>query len=126
MPVRRGAGHVEAVVLAGGLGSRLRPAVSDRPKPMAEVARRPFLDRKSTRLNSSHVRISYAVFCLKKKTTHLGYSSYRINFTMRPCPTPKTTIRSGSTTSRNIHTHAAGCSPQHGNGSKSRGFLTDN
>src|SRR5690554_7576005 len=29
-----------------------------------EIAKR---DRKSTRLNSSHVRISYAVFCLKKK-----------------------------------------------------------
>src|SRR3989442_2171112 len=28
-------------------------------------------DRKSTRLNSSHVRISYAVFCLKKKNTSL-------------------------------------------------------
>src|SRR5438067_13865258 len=28
---------------------------------------RPILDRKSTRLNSSHVSISYAVFCLKKK-----------------------------------------------------------
>src|SRR5690242_21542899 len=28
---------------------------------------RPFLDRKSTRLNSSHMSISYAVFCLKKK-----------------------------------------------------------
>src|SRR5690554_7351636 len=28
------------------------------------------IDRKSTRLNSSHVRISYAVFCLKKKTKH--------------------------------------------------------
>src|SRR5690606_41336474 len=27
------------------------------------------LDRKSTRLNSSHVKISYAVFCLKKKTS---------------------------------------------------------
>src|SRR3712207_5188259 len=27
----------------------------------------PFLDRKSTRLNSSHANISYAVFCLKKK-----------------------------------------------------------
>src|SRR5690554_3905179 len=27
----------------------------------------PLVDRKSTRLNSSHVRISYAVFCLKKK-----------------------------------------------------------
>src|SRR5690606_41378357 len=30
-----------------------------------------FRDRKSTRLNSSHVKISYAVFCLKKKRTHL-------------------------------------------------------
>src|SRR2546430_17388001 len=28
------------------------------------------LDRKSTRLNSSHSQISYAVFCLKKKTNH--------------------------------------------------------
>src|SRR3712207_8215549 len=28
------------------------------------------LDRKSTRLNSSHANISYAVFCLKKKTHH--------------------------------------------------------
>src|SRR5690606_41733818 len=27
-------------------------------------------DRKSTRLNSSHVKISYAVFCLKKKSEH--------------------------------------------------------
>src|SRR5690554_7380691 len=32
-----------------------------------EVERRYYRDRKSTRLNSSHVRISYAVFCLKKK-----------------------------------------------------------
>src|SRR5690554_7363985 len=30
-------------------------------------------DRKSTRLNSSHVRISYAVFCLKKKITAINY-----------------------------------------------------
>src|SRR5207249_12066880 len=30
------------------------------------------LDRKSTRLNSSHVSISYAVFCLKKKKTANG------------------------------------------------------
>src|SRR5690606_40560173 len=29
-------------------------------------------DRKSTRLNSSHVKISYAVFCLKHKITHAG------------------------------------------------------
>src|SRR2546430_3482107 len=30
----------------------------------------PEADRKSTRLNSSHSQISYAVFCLKKKKTH--------------------------------------------------------
>src|SRR5699024_12808096 len=30
------------------------------------------LDRKSTRLNSSHVSISYAVFCLKKKNKKVG------------------------------------------------------
>src|SRR5690554_7558789 len=33
---------------------------------IAKSGKRP-VDRKSTRLNSSHVRISYAVFCLKKK-----------------------------------------------------------
>src|SRR3712207_7590885 len=32
---------------------------------------RVILDRKSTRLNSSHANISYAVFCLKKKKTKL-------------------------------------------------------
>src|SRR2546430_12674503 len=32
------------------------------------------LDRKSTRLNSSHSQISYAVFCLKKKKTHTHLS----------------------------------------------------
>src|SRR3712207_7797308 len=34
------------------------------------------LDRKSTRLNSSHANISYAVFCLKKKKTNLFSSEY--------------------------------------------------
>src|SRR2546430_9824802 len=34
-------------------------------------------DRKSTRLNSSHSQISYAVFCLKKKKKTTGESSYR-------------------------------------------------
>src|SRR3989442_3410125 len=33
------------------------------------------VDRKSTRLNSSHVRISYAVFCLKKKNNLQVYST---------------------------------------------------
>src|SRR3712207_7505786 len=33
----------------------------------------PLGDRKSTRLNSSHANISYAVFCLKKKTQHVRH-----------------------------------------------------
>src|SRR5436305_8902272 len=37
----------------------------------------PVLDRKSTRLNSSHVRISYAVFCLKKKKNTRGPAAAR-------------------------------------------------
>src|SRR5438874_7476704 len=36
-------------------------------------------DRKSTRLNSSHVEISYAVFCLKKKKHYLYHKTYQVN-----------------------------------------------
>src|SRR5437773_7808739 len=36
-------------------------------------------DRKSTRLNSSHITISYAVFCLKKKTTRQCHIHRSIN-----------------------------------------------
>src|SRR5699024_11865058 len=38
-------------------------------------------DRKSTRLNSSHVSISYAVFCLKKKKYENQQDNYKINKT---------------------------------------------
>src|SRR3712207_7294491 len=38
-------------------------------KETTKYALRRALDRKSTRLNSSHANISYAVFCLKKKNT---------------------------------------------------------
>src|SRR3989442_10713872 len=45
-------------------------------------------DRKSTRLNSSHVRISYAVFCLKKKKDKRRHRSHcvyeRAVYTCRP------------------------------------------
>src|SRR3712207_7899887 len=37
------------------------------------------LDRKSTRLNSSHANISYAVFCLKKKKKSTGTNSVKQN-----------------------------------------------
>src|SRR5690349_22134220 len=36
-------------------------------------------DRKSTRLNSSHVEISYAVFCLKKKKKIINSICHRVN-----------------------------------------------
>src|SRR3712207_8920924 len=36
---------------------------------------RDFIDRKSTRLNSSHANISYAVFCLKKKNNRNSHRS---------------------------------------------------
>src|SRR5690606_42020062 len=56
------------------LAQRLEPLLqrellrSDGGAPAPSAAGRSArLDRKSTRLNSSHVKISYAVFCLKKK-----------------------------------------------------------
>src|SRR3712207_8696211 len=57
----------------GGRGAGLRAALGGAAgRPLERVrprsAGRPAADRKSTRLNSSHANISYAVFCLKKKT----------------------------------------------------------
>src|SRR5690242_21157135 len=46
-------------------------------------ALRHVLDRKSTRLNSSHMSISYAVSCLKKKTSRLTLNSARSPSAMR-------------------------------------------
>src|SRR3712207_7217341 len=44
-----------------------RDVVGQDPEGGGAIARPDGLDRKSTRLNSSHANISYAVFCLKKK-----------------------------------------------------------
>src|SRR2546428_5897977 len=48
---------------SGGSGQEGRVPAPDRPQPRGRGGG----DRKSTRLNSSHDQISYAVFCLKKK-----------------------------------------------------------
>ena len=48
----------------------LHGAAIDGHKEVAELLIAAGTDRKSTRLNSSHALISYAVFCLKKKTKH--------------------------------------------------------
>src|SRR2546427_2184784 len=48
-------------------GVDLNTAEAPDPPPRANAEFHPSGDRKSTRLNSSHSQISYAVFCLKKK-----------------------------------------------------------
>src|SRR5690606_41649900 len=45
--------------------------LSDTSRCLTHRAEPLFVDRKSTRLNSSHVKISYAVFCLKKKKKNI-------------------------------------------------------
>src|SRR5256885_6343111 len=45
------------------------------------ICRSAFSDRKSTRLNSSHLVISYAVFCLKKKKKKGKHAPSRLNYT---------------------------------------------
>src|SRR2546426_7911308 len=60
--------------LCGGLHRPLSPRRPDRrPRAAAQS-----IDRKSTRLNSSHLVISYAVFCLKKKKKKKEKYLYRI------------------------------------------------
>src|SRR5690554_7232339 len=67
--------QADARVVVVGAGGRL-PG-HGRPKPAEPSTARPegpvtSEDRKSTRLNSSHVRSSYAVFCLKKKKNRVN------------------------------------------------------
>src|SRR5690625_2190072 len=49
------------------VGAKINSSGSHHIEIRAVVQNRSTTDRKSTRLNSSHVAISYAVFCLKKK-----------------------------------------------------------
>src|SRR5437762_11318745 len=56
---------------AGVLDARLRVVRPDAEIANVEPLRVPVIDRKSTRLNSSHRCISYAVFCLKKKNREI-------------------------------------------------------
>src|SRR5690606_24582529 len=64
--------EVSHVMIVTVTGSAAPPSASFSPPPSCSAMRAAPLpnagsDRKSTRLNSSHVKISYAVFCLKKK-----------------------------------------------------------
>src|SRR5258708_24814547 len=80
----RSRGHLEAA----SLGDRERDQ-QRRIQRRRRQAESFFVDRKSTRLNSSHQIISYAVFCLKKKKTvepHEGHEpiTYMIGPSVAP------------------------------------------
>src|SRR2546426_9010733 len=62
--------------LLPGLSVRYREDTE--PRAAGRSERKVFLDRKSTRLNSSHLVISYAVFCLKKKNSMMSHHSLTI------------------------------------------------
>src|SRR3712207_6901738 len=66
-------------VPAGGNGDRAVPDVFPELPP-APWDGRADQDRKSTRLNSSHANISYAVFCLKKKKIQRGHTHMWMNY----------------------------------------------
>jgi NDP-sugar pyrophosphorylase family protein len=60
---------VKALILAGGLGIRLRSLVSDRPKPMAEVEGRPFLEYQVLQLREQG--FCDLVFCVGHMAQHV-------------------------------------------------------
>src|SRR2546422_7901889 len=61
--------HAQRHYAQGRFRAAVRGDVGLGSLPRAEISHRANRDRKSTRLNSSHGYISYAVFCLKKKKT---------------------------------------------------------
>src|SRR3712207_8200876 len=75
LPIFRGRARAGRAARRRGRGrAGPRPALRERGggPPALPDGVRPAADRKSTRLNSSHANISYAVFCLKKKKkTHM-------------------------------------------------------
>src|SRR3712207_7927091 len=64
--------------LRRGAGHRVEARLLGRHQELLER------DRKSTRLNSSHANISYAVFCLKKKKTNIPPLSLSTTFILFP------------------------------------------
>src|ERR1039457_3118553 len=72
-PARATPGYFSQMVTGGALtiptvrAAAVSPGATKPAGMRALICSTPIIDRKSTRLNSSHLVISYAVFCLKKK-----------------------------------------------------------
>src|SRR3712207_7212101 len=73
----RSRGRVEHPGRPGGELADVDADAGGQSECSAGGVHQPGQDRKSTRLNSSHANISYAVFCLKKKTNISSVHSYQ-------------------------------------------------
>src|SRR5690606_41383437 len=69
---RRTVDQARQVALLAAGADRIDRLMVERLRPFGGRVEIECEDRKSTRLNSSHVKISYAVFCLKKKKCRRG------------------------------------------------------
>src|SRR5579859_2566029 len=63
-------------------------SIASRLQMSSSTVPRDALDRKSTRLNSSHSQISYAVFCLKKKNNATMLTNYFLSAIPGPAGAP--------------------------------------
>jgi D-glycero-alpha-D-manno-heptose 1-phosphate guanylyltransferase len=79
---------VFAVILAGGLGTRLRSVVSDRPKPMADVQGKPFLDYLVRRLLSNDVETIIICVSYMKENIVTYFENYgkKVQFSIEKTP----------------------------------------
>src|SRR3989338_6029269 len=81
---------VTVAILAGGLGTRLRSVIADRPKVLAEVRGRPFLTYIFDQLIAASIK--YAVLCTgylgEKVCDRFGdsYGSLRLAYSQEPSP----------------------------------------
>src|SRR3712207_8216211 len=69
LPISRPQGPYALVTLLVGVNNQYRGRGVDEYRAEFRALLERAVDRKSTRLNSSHANISYAVFCFKKKNT---------------------------------------------------------
>jgi NDP-sugar pyrophosphorylase family protein len=81
---------VTAAILAGGLGTRLRPVVADRPKPLASVGGRPFIMRLLDQLTRASIRevVLLVGYRAEQMRESLGttYESMRLIYAEEPHP----------------------------------------
>src|SRR5690606_32041262 len=94
--------HIEIVGNAGGFRQVVGHHYAGQPQRIVEQTDQAHqhthgnrvLDRKSTRLHSSHVKISYAVFCSRKKISHRRTATVTAEALPHPSPLPLPTRRS--------------------------------